>query len=213
MTYIVCFEGQDGVGKTTQISLLKGYLESIGYEVHYLKTPGQTPLSKDLRKLLLSPEEGKEVSGYGALGLFLTDMVDLYHREIIPLLGKVDCFILLDRFWYSTWCYQSTEGVNTDLLRGVFKDALPIEPDLKVLLDAPLEESLKRCKERGNLDHIESRPIEYHQSVFDRYQTIATLEYFKRVPVNDIESTHKQIIELIETIISSHKPARDSVLA
>ena len=215
MTYIICLEGQDGVGKTTQINKLASYLESKGYETHYLKTPGHTPLGKDLRKLLLSPEQGKEIDGYAAVGLFLADMVDQYQRGMLPLLNKRGCFILLDRFWYSTWCYQTPDGVDCNLLRALFKDALPIDPDLKIFLDLPLAESLDRCRERGNLDYIESRPIEYHTSVYERYQTIVALEQFKRVPIKgmDIDSIHTAIVGLVDELTHLHRPAKSSVLA
>jgi dTMP kinase len=207
MTYVICFEGQDGVGKTTQIGKLKVYLEGQGFEVVSLKTPGQTQLGKDLRVKILNPLPGQEVRGYGAVGLLLTDMVDLYEREIIPKLGKEGQVILLDRFWYSTWCYQCSEGVDKRVIRSLFKEALPLQPDLKVLLDMPLEESLVRCQDRGKLDFIESRPKEYHKDVYERYQKIAILEGFKRVRVSNIESTHKAVVRLVDELIGIHRPA------
>lgn len=200
MTVTICLEGQDGVGKTTQANLLAMYLRGKGLSVEYMKCCGYTPLGKDLRGLILHPEEGKEVKGYAALGLFLADMADMYERGVIPLLGKVDV-IILDRFWYSSWCYQSAEGVDRKLLLDLFKRALPLKVDLKVLLDLPPEVSMERCKERGNMDAIESRGADYHTQVYEAYQDLVTVEGFERVKVNSVHETHLTLIEKVNSLL------------
>jgi thymidylate kinase len=165
-------------------------------------------LGRDLRKLLLSPEPGKEAHGFSAVGLFLADMVDLFQREILPTLGKERTVILLDRFWYSTWCYQAPDGASKRLLLELFREALPITPDLKILLHLPLEESLRRCKQRGAIDYIEARPREYHQQVFNNYQELALIENFHIVPAETVEGTHQTVIGLYEQFLRhSHKPS------
>lgn len=200
MTLTICLEGQDGVGKTAQANLLAMYLKGKGLSVEYMKCSGYTPLGKDLRKLILHPEEGKEVKGYAALGLFLTDMTDMYERGIIPLLGKVDV-IILDRFWYSSWCYQSVEGVDRKLLLDLFRRALPLKVDLKVLLDLPLEVSRQRCKERGDLDAIERRGEDYHTQVYEAYQDLVAVEGFERVRVSSVHETHLALIDKVNSLL------------
>ena len=55
----VCFEGGEGSGKSTQSRLLRERLEAEGYAVRLTFEPGDTPVGRDLRRIVLSPETGE----------------------------------------------------------------------------------------------------------------------------------------------------------
>ena len=57
----IVMEGPDGSGKTTQINLLKEYLEEAGYECLITREPGGTVIGEEIRQLILNPEH-KEMS-------------------------------------------------------------------------------------------------------------------------------------------------------
>ena len=53
---LITFAGTEGTGKTTIAKLLVGFLESNGYEVIHTREPGATRIGKDIRRILLDPE-------------------------------------------------------------------------------------------------------------------------------------------------------------
>lgn len=196
MADVICLEGQDGVGKTTQAAHLRAALESMGMKAYTFMAPGETKLGRKLRALLLNPSKGAEPEGYVSVALFEADMIDTYHKAIRPILGEKNTAIVLDRFWYSTLCYQCgfPNGVNWEHVKSRFSETVPYKPDYRILLDLPLEVSLKRC---GKADAFERKPLDFHERVYANYQRVAEEERFQRVEVGSIDETHRRILTLL----------------
>ena len=57
--FFITFEGGDGSGKSTQISILKESLIKKGYDVILTREPGGTDISEKIRELILDPENGE----------------------------------------------------------------------------------------------------------------------------------------------------------
>ena len=52
----VTFEGCEGVGKSTQLKLLRDYLERTGQDAVYVREPGSTDISEQIRSIILDPK-------------------------------------------------------------------------------------------------------------------------------------------------------------
>jgi dTMP kinase len=149
----VTFEGGEGAGKSTQVNLLRGRLESAGRRVLNLREPGGTPLGEELRQLLLN---STNISTKTELLLFLAARSELVQKVIRPALdGGID--VICDRFIDSTAAYQGY-GRRLDLsLIATLNDAVTdgCKPDLTVLLDIHPDAGLARASEGSAGDAIE----------------------------------------------------------
>ena len=99
----ITFEGADGCGKTTQLNLLKDYLENKGYEVVITREPGAKGLGEKIREILLNYDG--EVSNRCESFLFLADRAQNIDIIVNPAIqqGKI---VLCDRHTDSTVAYQ-----------------------------------------------------------------------------------------------------------
>src|SRR5712691_9720265 len=104
MSRFISFEGGDGSGKSTQLTLLADYLTSRGRACVCTREPGGTNLGKMIRKALLEVGD-EEISSQTELFLYLADRAQHVREVIQPALtnGKL---VLSDRFTDSTLAYQ-----------------------------------------------------------------------------------------------------------
>ena len=148
----ITFEGIDGSGKSTQARRLQRKLEEKGNAPLLLREPGGTPISEDIRKVLLNPENSSMAPENEAL-LLAASRSQLLKEVIIPHIEK-GTIILCDRYIDSTLAYQ---GFGRDLphewLRQINRHAYELAiPDKTFLFDLPVDLALSRlgtAKETG----------------------------------------------------------------
>ena len=112
MGKLLIFEGLDGSGKSTQISLLSNYLRKLGLEVVVTREPGGTNLAESLRNLMLN----EQMDGTTETLVAFAARNDHVNEFIKPnlLMGR---WVLCDRFSDSTRAYQGAgRGVSLDLI-------------------------------------------------------------------------------------------------
>lgn len=160
-------DGLDGAGKTTQAALLADWLRARGRTVTECRDPGGTELGTHLRQLLLS-YRGHMVPACEAL-LFMASRAQLVAEVIRPALdaGHV---VVSDRFVLANVVYQGhAGGLDPELLWQAGRLSTGgLEPDVTLVLDLPLEESLRRRK--GVADRLEERGLDYHARVRAGFQ-------------------------------------------
>ncbi|MFQ7825752.1 dTMP kinase [Anaerobutyricum hallii] len=165
-------EGPDGSGKTTQINLLKEYLEEAGYECLITREPGGTVIGEEVRQLILNPEH-KEMSPVTEMLLYAASRAQLVHEVIGPALeeGKI---VISDRFVDSSIVYQGIArklGIST--VSAVNAPGIGIyRPDGIFFIDLSEAEGLRRKKEQKNLDRMEQEGIDFHHMVSEGYRKV-----------------------------------------
>ena len=161
----IVFEGIDGSGKTTQMKMLAGVLESRGIPVLCTREPGGTGVGARLRELLLDPT-CRDINRRTEAFLYAADRTQHVNQIIKPALQRDDT-VLCDRYLYSTLAYQGGgRGLDTDFLLGLNILATGgLEPDAVVLLDLPAEEGIGRVLGHGPPDRLESEKIEFFRQV------------------------------------------------
>ena len=168
----IVMEGPDGSGKTTQINLLKEYLEEAGYECLITREPGGTVIGEEIRQLILNPEH-KEMSPVTEMLLYAASRAQLVHEVIGPALeeGKI---VISDRFVDSSIVYQGIArklGIST--VSAVNAPGIGIyRPDGIFFIDLSEAEGLRRKKEQKNLDRMEQEGIDFHHMVSDGYRKV-----------------------------------------
>lgn len=154
-------EGIDGCGKTTQIERLRHWLPASGLmpagaELLVTREPGGTELGLALRQLLLHPPGAAEPCSTAELLLYAADRAQHVQERIRPAL-EAGHWVLSDRFHGSTAAYQGYgRGLSLELIEQLSRIACRgLEPDLTLLLDLPLQDSLRRRGHRV-ADRIEA---------------------------------------------------------
>ena len=168
----IVMEGPDGSGKTTQINLLKEYLEEAGYECLITREPGGTVIGEEIRQLILNPEH-KEMSPVTEMLLYAASRAQLVHEVIGPALEEVKIFIS-DLFVDSSIVYQGIArklGIST--VSAVNAPGIGIyRPDGIFFIDLSEAEGLRRKKEQKNLDRMEQEGIDFHHMVSEGYRKV-----------------------------------------
>ncbi len=175
----IVIEGVNGAGKTSVKKHILSYLQS--QKKDYIDTfePGDTPLGKSLRELLLGDKRDIK-SNLAELFLFAADRSEHVERVIKPAINEKK-IIISDRYYYSTTAFQGY-GRQNDLNIVNSINSLAISgtlPDLVILLDVDAQTGLKRNKktqESGNtfsVDALEKEAIEFHNLIRDGFLEIA----------------------------------------
>src|SRR3954452_18820318 len=139
----ICLDGLDGTGKSTQCRLLAEWLRGRGWAVTECTDPGGTALGAQLRGLLLDYQGAMDLSCEALL--FMASRAQLVAEVIRPALAAGHS-VLSDRFLLANVVYQAhAGGLDPARLWEVGRFAAGgLEPDLTVVLDLPVEDSLAR---------------------------------------------------------------------
>ena len=170
---LITFEGIEGSGKSTQISLLRARLESLNLPVTVTRQPGGTRIGESIRKLLLNPKHTDMDSRAEAL-LYAADRAQ-HTAEVVQPELDADRICLCDRFADSTTAYQGAgRAIDDDDIQWLHRFALQgCMPDLTLLLDLPEKDGIARAAKTGKLDRIESEALDFHRRVRERFLVIA----------------------------------------
>nr|WP_303210478.1 dTMP kinase [Anaerobutyricum hallii] len=199
----IVMEGPDGSGKTTQINLLKEYLEEAGYECLITREPGGTVIGEEVRQLILNPEH-KEMSPVTEMLLYAASRAQLVHEVIGPALeeGKI---VISDRFVDSSIVYQGIArklGIST--VSAVNAPGIGIyRPDGIFFIDLSEAEGLRRKKEQKNLDRMEQEGIDFHHMVSEGYRKVLSgrSEVMKIDGGRSIDTIQKKIRNHVDELL------------
>jgi dTMP kinase len=151
---LIVIEGTDGVGRSTQINLLKPWLEELGHAV----------LDTGMTRSLLAGEgirRAKEGNNLGRVTqslFYATDFVDRLENEIVPAL-RAGFIVLTDRYIYSLMARAIVRGMDPRWIRSIFSVAL--KPDAVFYLRLGIEQLVPRV--------VFSRGFDYWESGMDLY--------------------------------------------
>ncbi|WP_295617175.1 dTMP kinase [uncultured Methanobrevibacter sp.] len=142
--YIV-LEGIDGSGKSTQIKLLKEWLENNGFNVETITEPTDMEIGRLIREYLARSDADSE-SMQRILGLlFAADR--LMQMDKIESLEKENTVVISDRSFYSSFVYQEP----LEWVKELNKYAKV--PDLVLLLDLDVKKSVDRCDKKDKFEN------------------------------------------------------------
>jgi dTMP kinase len=171
---LVVIEGTDGAGRSTQINLLKPWLEELG---HAVLDTGMTrsPLAGEgIRRA----KEGNNLGRVTQSLFYATDFVDRLENEIVPAL-RAGFIVLTDRYIYSLMARAIVRGMDGAWIRNIFSVAL--KPDAVFYMRIGVEELLPRVIFSRGFDYWESGMDLYPgQNMYDsfcNYQTALLAEF------------------------------------
>lgn len=193
----IVFEGIDGAGKSTQISLLREELSRRGINTESSAEPTALPTGKELRRALSgelkrTPLEMAE--------MFATDRV-AHNIEIEKQLSE-GMTVISDRYYYSSLAYQGAELGYETVARLNLENKGIRRPDICVFLDLSPESSLKRIGGRGesveiyeNLEYL-TKTRKMFFDVFDRLR-----ENGENIAIIDASGSVEQVAEAVVSAV------------
>lgn len=196
---IFSFEGIEGVGKSTQINLLKDYLEINGYNTEILREPGSTITGESIRSILLDSKEN--LSSESELLLMFAARAQLISEKVNNSNSDI---ILFDRFYDASLAYQGFgRNLSIDFIQSLIGFINCPEPRLTFLLDISVQDGFER-KVNDVKDRIESAGNEFFQKVREGYLDIAKNNQ-NRIKVIDamqsIDDINKSIIDHVKPLL------------
>ena len=194
---IISFEGIEGVGKSTQVNLLKNYLETKNYIVKIFREPGSTSIGEKIRDILLDKDNDL---------LDETELLLMFaaRSELIKKINSSECdYLLLDRFYDASMAYQGFgRNLSKDFISSLISFIKCPEPHLSFLFDIAVEEGFKR-KNNDTKDRIESSSKDFFNKVRKGYLKIAKNNNERFIIINasnDIEIIHNKVVNNVEKI-------------
>jgi dTMP kinase len=199
----ISLEGIEGVGKSTQAKRLVDFLQQHHIDVIATREPGGTELGEALRSVLLQHFKHPMVPRAELLLMFAARAQHL--EEVIKPALSAGKWVVCDRFIDASYAYQGGgRGIALKDLQ-ILEDwcVSTTEPDLTLLLNAPVQLSLGRIKRRANADRIESEELSFFQRVHDAYLAQAKA-HPERIRVIDATQSLNQVTDSILKVVSEH---------
>lgn len=205
----ISFEGGEGVGKSTQIELLKTSLTKNNINVLSTREPGGTKEGELIRKFLVSGEINSWDS-YSESLIFNALRREHINKIINPSLFKGD-IVLCDRFIDSTIVYQGVGGaINETLLLSLHKNfCYDLYPDITFFLSLDPKVGLDRTLSRNNKteNRFENMGLSYHQKIQDGFKALSDKNNKRFFEINaelSVEKISNQIYDHVISIIKSN---------
>jgi dTMP kinase len=211
----ISFEGTEGSGKSTQVSLLAEHLRFQGYTVRTIREPGGTPIGEEIRHTLKHSADNEAMTAQTELLLMNASRAQLVREVIRPALAAGE-IVICDRFFDSTTAYQGYgRQLDLKMVKAIIDVAVgDTRPDITLLFVVPHEITSDRLlKRQSTLPFMRDRIEEADRSFFERvargYQAIAAAEP-ERIQRIDASGTVAEIKSAIWKILQGRLPPHGS---
>ena len=201
----ITIEGGEGVGKSTNVELVRKLLEGHGCDVLTTREPGGTPFAEEIRSVLLGTRD-EAVDPMAETMLIFAARAQHVAKVIKPALlaGR---WVLCERFTDSTFAYQAGgRGVDAQVVVQLANIAHPgLWPDLTLYLDAPPHSAMTRISTRS-LDRFERERREFFERVRQAYVARAR-EHSHIVPIDasrELGSVQRDIVDATEQYLATY---------
>ena len=207
---LISFEGTEGCGKTTQITLLAERLRAYGRSVRLVREPGGTPIGEEIRHTLKHSQQNHAMTAEAELLLMNASRAQLVREVIRPALAAGE-IVLCDRFYDSTIAYQGYgRQLDLKMVQAIVDVAVgDTRPDLTLLLTVTPEVSeLRRALRQSTMPFMRDRIEEADRQFFDRvdrgFATIAAADpkRFRLVEASgSIEGVSDRVWDLVRPVL------------
>ena len=200
---LICVEGIDGSGKSTQLAILRDWLKSKGLDVIFTEWNSSELISQTTKKAkkknLLSPRTFSL--------LHAVDFADRLEQIIIPAL-KAGFIVLADRYVYTAFARDVARGVDKDWVRNMYGFA--VKPDLTLYYSINAETSLERiCANRTPSFYEAGMDLKLSNNPYKSYvifQNMVNAEYiqmvdeFGLIKIDAQQSIHAKQVKMRELV-------------
>lgn len=204
---LIVLEGTDGVGRSTQIALLKQWLESSGIAVYDTGLTRSNLAGRHLREA----REGHTMGRMTQALFYATDFADRLENEMVPAL-RAGYVVLTDRYVYSLIARSAVRGLDPQWLRRIYGFAL--KPSAVYYLTITIRDLIPRVLASGGFDYWESGAdycggddlyecfVRHQSSLLDQFEQMATEYGFVSVDASQsIDATFQTLQQHISAMM------------
>ena len=199
-------EGTDGSGKSTQIYLLKRWLEDNGYPVFFTEWNSSELIKSATRR---AKKKNRLTPTTFSL-IHACDFADRYEKMMLPHL-RAGYIVLADRYIYTAYARDMARGCDPEWVKNVYSFA--VKPTVSFYFQTPLEVSLDRI--------LSGRPdLKYHEAGMDLGLSNDPAKSFKLFQGmikghydSMVSEEHFQVIDATQSVEWQQQVVRDQVLA
>lgn len=197
----ITLEGLEGVGKSTHLEFVRGWLQGRGLAVTVTREPGGTPGADEIRNTLLKVRS-ESFDPMAELLLMFAARALHVENVIRPALAA-GSWVVCDRFTDASYAYQGGgRGIPAPRIAALERMVLKgLKPDLTLLLDADVAVGMARVRGRGTLDRFEQEQGEFFKRVRRTYLARARRES-RRIKIvdaaGDVAAVQADIAALLE---------------
>lgn len=206
---LIVIEGTDGAGRTTQINLLKPWLEEMGHAVLDTGMTRSALAGEGIRRA----KEGNNLGRVTQSLFYATDFIDRLENEIAPAL-RAGFVVLTDRYIYSLMARASVRGVDPGWIRAIYSVAL--KPDAVFYLRLGIEQLIPRVIFSRGFDYWESGMdlfpgldmyesfCNYQKALLSEFDRLSTQYRFETIDASsDVKIVFAQLKERVLTVLDS----------
>ena len=197
----ITFEGCEGSGKSTQVSMFREYLEKNNIDYIFTREPGGNAIADKIREIILDVKNADMTDECEAL-LYASARAQHVSQTIIPALnaGKL---VLCDRYIDSSFAYQAyARGLGIDFIKKINSFAIEnCMPDYTVFLDISSTEAFRRKGGQDKNDRLEQVGLAFHEKVYEGYKKVIESDKDRFLLINCKGTkfeTHDNIIKALK---------------
>ena len=192
----ITIEGPEGSGKSTATETVINKLRELGYDVVKTREPGGTPISEQIRNVILD-KENKTMDGRTEALLYAAARRQHLVEKVWPAVkeGKI---VVCDRYIDSSLAYQGgARGLGIDNIININMFATDNTwPDLTLLFDIPSEIGLERISANKNreVNRLDLETLEFHKNVRQTFLDLAK-RYPERFVIIDASKSREEVAQ------------------
>lgn len=200
----ITIEGPEGSGKSTAVNTAVAKLEQLGYKIVRTREPGGTPISEQIREVILNKENTKMDPRTEAL-LYAASRRQHLVEKVWPALERGE-IVICDRYLDSSLAYQGGArhlGIDEVLNVNLFATEHTY-PDLTLLFDIDPEVGLARIAANSarEVNRLDLEKLEFHKNVRDSFLLLAK-RYPERYVVIDASKSMEEVAkDTIDAILN-----------
>lgn len=164
----IVFDGPDGSGKSTQLSMFMDAVRASGLKVTEVREPGGTEIGEKIRAALLDHLDRETMSVRCEMLLYMASRAQLCEQLVAPALAEGH-LVVADRFVSSTYAYQGAAGgIPKDEIAAAARIAMQAtQPDATLIFDVDQQTAASRLSPL--LDRMEAKGAAFHAKVRQGY--------------------------------------------
>lgn len=203
MSLFVTFEGGEGSGKSSCLAKVAKDLQNAGYEVVITREPGGTPISEQIRNVILD-KANTDMDPMTEALLYAASRRQHLVQKILPALreGKI---VLCDRYLDSSLAYQGgARGLGIEKILALNQYAIDGQyPDLTLFFDLQPEVGLERIEENSNreVNRLDLEKLSFHHKVRDSFLKLMGMFPDRYVRIDASKSREEVENSALEQII------------
>lgn len=197
----ITIEGCEGVGKSTQLRLLREYCEREGIRALFTREPGGCPVAEEIRRVILDTKNA-DMTAETELLLYIAARRQHTEQVIAPALES-GMTVFCDRYTDSTAAYQGyARGIDAQTVRMLNAVAMGgVRIDCTVFLDVEPRAGFARKGGAQQSDRLERESLAFHRKVYEGFQALiaADPQRFLRIAAKGSKyDTHAEIVAALK---------------